>query len=345
MNELIIPEKMNAAFPSMAQGLERTWKIFQSIASFEDIEQTFLKGAGLSPNTYRSYLTAVRQLYDFTGGLNPLQIAPAHIESFYDDLVKRVDKNTAYLRIRGLKKFFAGIRNVIPFYTSPFEIMSEKLTAKLNKTKKGNRTKKALTKNELKDLLTFLAADTSVMGLENYAICLTLVTTGLRASELCQLNWKALDYSEGKYTAYFTGKGGLDAEQEIPAMAIEATKQYFRAQYHRQPHTDNGDRFFYASETFPGKELSFLKVPTLWRRLKAIDKRARAAGVLTRDLQFSPHLFRRTFASLLFREGMDVKALQGATRHANVETLMKHYVDSSESTSPYWTKILGEVTA
>jgi len=37
-----------------------------------------------------------------------------------------VDRNTAYLRIRGLKKFFSGIRNVLPIYTSPFEIMSEK---------------------------------------------------------------------------------------------------------------------------------------------------------------------------------------------------------------------------
>lgn len=220
-------------------------------------------------------------------------------------------------------------------------IMGETLTRKLNKTKKGNRTKKALTKNELKALLGWLQKDHTIMGLENYAIVLTLVTTGLRAHELCQLNWKALDYSEGKYTAYFTGKGATDAEQEVSPLAIEAARAYFKAQFKREPHP--GDSFFSTSETYPGKELVPLVVPTLWRRIRKIGVGAREKGILKRELQFSPHLFRRTFASLLFKEGMDLKVLQLATRHANIETLMKHYVDSAEPTSPYWFNILSVI--
>jgi hypothetical protein len=60
--------------------------LFDSIKYFEDFETLLLRGAGLSPHTYRSYLTAVRQLYEYTNGLNPLQITPGHIEAFYDDL-------------------------------------------------------------------------------------------------------------------------------------------------------------------------------------------------------------------------------------------------------------------
>jgi hypothetical protein len=131
MNDIVIRSGMAKSFPTLVEGLARAQRIFESIKSFEDIERTFLLGAGLSPNTYRSYLTAVRQLYEFTEGLNPLQITPGHIEAFYDHIAKKVDRNTAYLRIRGLKKFFAGIRNVIPFYTSPFEIMGEILHRKL----------------------------------------------------------------------------------------------------------------------------------------------------------------------------------------------------------------------
>ncbi|MGA2641195.1 MAG: tyrosine-type recombinase/integrase [Spirochaetia bacterium] len=215
MNELTIPAGMAECFPTIVEGLKMARDIFRSIKSFEDVERLFLKGAGLSPNTYRAYLGAVKQFYVFTKGINPLQVRPGDIESFFDDQVKHIERNTAYLRIRGLKKFFEGVCQVIPIYTSPFEVMSDKLHAKLNKTKKGNATKKALTTDEVKALLGFLRLDITVTGRENYAMVYMLATSGLRASELCQLKWGDLDFASGKWTARFVGKGAKDAEQEL----------------------------------------------------------------------------------------------------------------------------------
>jgi hypothetical protein len=86
-------------FPTV-EGLRKAQSVFESVKSFEDVERLFLKGAGLSPNTYRPYLQAVKQFYQFTNGLNPLQVRPSDIEAFYDAQVKRIDRNTAYLRIR-----------------------------------------------------------------------------------------------------------------------------------------------------------------------------------------------------------------------------------------------------
>ena len=229
MNDLTLSAGMAQAFPSLYEGLRKAQSILDSIQSFEDIERVFLLGAGLSPNTYRSYLQAVKQFYHFTEGKHPLQVRPGDIEAFYDDLVQRVDRNTAYLRIRGLKKFFEGIRNVLPIYTSPFEIMPEKLHEKLNRTRKGNRTKKALSIAELRALLAWLEEDRSPRGLEDYAIVYMLATSGLRASELCSLRWQDLDFSDGTWTARFTGKGGLAAEQELYAPAVEACRRYFIA--------------------------------------------------------------------------------------------------------------------
>jgi len=196
--------------------------LFERIRSFEDVENYLLRRAGLSPNTYKSYLIAIKQLYKYTGGLNPLQVTPGHIEGYYDSLVKRVDRNTAYLRVRGLKRFFSGISKIIPGYISPFEVMEERLTKKLNRTKKGNRTKKALNKGEARELLAWLQEDQTVKGKANYAIILMLLTSGLRAAELCQLHWKDLECEEGEtWTASFIGKGGREASQEIYALALE----------------------------------------------------------------------------------------------------------------------------
>ena len=343
MNDLTLSADMARVFPSLVQGLQKAQSILDSIKSFADIERVFLLGAGLSPNTYRSYLQAVKQFYAFTEGKHPLQVTPGDIEAFYDDLVHRVDRNTAYLRIRGLKKFFEGIRNVLPIYTSPFEIMCDSLHAKLNRTKKGNRTKKALSVAELRALLAWLEEDRTTRGLEDYAIVYTLATSGLRASELCQLRWQDLDQVDGTWTARFTGKGALAAEQELYGPAVEACRAYFRSAMRRDPRPD--EALFWTTPAVPGGQAAPVRYHVLWDRVRKIGARARAAGILKRELQFSPHLFRRSYATALYKSGMGLKAIQEKTRHANIEVLTRHYISDEEPASPHFDKILQAVPA
>jgi integrase len=310
--ELVLASDFTTAFPTIAAGLKKCQSIFDAIKNFEDIERTFLLGAGLSVNTYRSYLEAIKQFYTFTNHKHPLQVVPGDIEAFHDHLIEGgADRNTASLRIRGLKKFFSGIRNVIPFYTSPFELMSETLVRKLNRTKKGNRTKAALSLAEVKRLLAWLELEHP----EEHAAIFMLVTSGLRASELLQLRWKDISFNEGAWTAVFTGKGSLEAEQELYGPAVEVLRSLRRS-------------------TAPEARLFELDYHQLWAHVSAMGKLARERGILTRDVQFSPHLFRRTYATLLYRAGMGLKAIQCKTRHASLEVLAKHYIDDSEPASP-----------
>ena len=51
-----------------------------------------------------------------------------------------------------------------------------------------------------------------------------------------------------------------------------------------------------------------------------------------------PHLFRRTYATLLYRAGMRVKAVQSRTLHASVDTLLRHYIDDNEDAATYLDK-------
>jgi len=81
-------------------------------------------------------------------------------------------------------------------------------------------------------------------------------------------------------------------------------------------------------------------MPALWARIREIGFSATKAGVITRELEFSPHLFRRTFATSYYWETRDLKATQLATRHSSVEVLMKHYVDSAQGISETVSKIL-----
>lgn len=54
-----------------------------------------------------------------------------------------------------------------------------------------------------------------------------------------------------------------------------------------------------APGTHGGQEPQPLNPHALWHRVKAIGAAARQAGVVVRELAFSPHLFRRTYATLL----------------------------------------------
>lgn len=337
MNEIVSSESFRDLPSSLVEGVRKAQTVFNSIKSFEDIEAVFLKGAGLSRNTYRSYTAAIKQFYEYTGGLNPLQVTPAHIEAFYDDLIKKVDLNTAGQRIAGLKKFFAGIRGVIPIYTSPFDKMTDKLRKKLNTTKsKGNRTRPALTKTEANDLLTWLGNQQSIQDTENHAIIFMLITSGLRADELCQLRWKDIEVLDGSIKAFFTGKGNKDAEQELYGPAVRACREYFRKAFNRDPDPEN---FLFYTLDRAGHKVKKMTPHCLWERVQRIGKGAKQEEIIKRNINITPHTFRRSYATLLNKSGMKLKAIQAKTRHSNIETLTKHYIDDAEPAGKYLDKL------
>jgi integrase/recombinase XerD len=333
MGELIKRESIEEQFPTIKKGIEKAKNIFDSIHSFKDIENVFLKGSGLSRNTYKSYLEAVRQFYNFTNGLNPLQCTEKHVESFYDFLLEKgADTATASLRIAGLKKYFVRVKNVVPFYTSPFELMNDRLKRKLSFKKKGNRRTKYLTESEIKRLLGWLEGDKSPRAYENYCICFMLITSGLRASELLQLRWKDIQYFEGQWTATFIGKGSKESEQELFESAVKSCLILFQSVFGRKP--QNGDYLFYSS-----KYDSPLDYTALYRRIKRIGMNARREGIVKREVVWSPHLFRHSYISLLYKKGMGLKAIQNKSRHAGIDMLVNTYIHDDDRASNYLKKV------
>lgn len=336
---IVITDEGRRVFPTLTAGIERAQRIFLDIHNFSDVERIFLKGAGLSANTYRAYLGAVKDFYTYTEGLNPLQVTAAHIEGWYDDLSKRVGRATARLRVAGLKRFFSGVRNVLPIYTSPFELMPEKLVQKLNRSPKGRRTKAAMTATEIRGLLAFLELDQSEAGRTNRAMVFLAVTSGLRASELCALKWGDLDNMDGAWVARFIGKGDKSAEQELYGPAVQCCLDLYRART-RRASTLPDDPLFTTSPVFSGQPPARMTAHVFWDRMRRIGKAARAAGVINRELQFSPHLLRRSYATLLYNSGMGLKAIQTKTRHSSITTLTEHYIDDSTPATPFLEKAL-----
>ena len=141
-----------------------------------------------------------------------------------------------------------------------------------------------------------------------------------------------------QWSCTFIGKGSKEAEQELYSPAEEACKTYFKKHFHRDPGPE--DYLFYTIPVFADDEVRPMPYHVLWYRIHKVGEKVRIEDTIKRDLQFSPHLFRRIYATLLYREGMKVKAIQEKTRHANIEVLVKHYIHDEEAASPYLKRIL-----
>ncbi len=336
-NQAIGLEYYRDFFKSAMQKVEN---IFMQINSFEDLERIFLKGQGLSSYSYKTYASAIRQFYNFTGGLNPLQVSPAWIEDFHDYVSKKNCRNTAAAYMTGLKSFFNQVEKQIPYFESPFKKMNERLIKKLNKTK-STKKGKALTVAEMNRLFTWLDKDKTILGLENIAIVRLLIGTGLRAFELCQLRWKDVEFDEDLniYYCLGIGKGGKEFRQEIafPA-ALEEVKAYFKAHFGRAPTPD--DHLFLTMETNTKDVARPINSITLYHRIRTIGRRIKEAGIIQRAITWSPHLMRRTCGTILDKMKMSPVSIQRFLRHSSLATTSKFYICDTEPAGPYLQKAI-----
>lgn len=311
--------------------LRKAFTAYQSIRTYEDVERFLLKGNGYSPNTLRSYLTSFRQFTEYVGAPTVFDVHASDIERWFDQLAEG-DHKTAALRIAGVRAVYRSLEGLIPG-SSPFNDLPERLEKKLSSKHQKRLT--ALDKTELRDILRWSAGRGTPGALMDHGILYFLATSGLRANEAAGLKWKDIEFIDNTYYAVGIGKGGKPFEQELYQGAIEAVRAAFRQQMGRKPQDD--DSLFLTLQGAP------MPYHTMWRRMKDMGAAARADGILKRDLVFSPHLMRRTFATVLHGAGMAVRAVQQQTRHSNVATLEKHYLKNKEASSPYFDVVLAGV--
>ncbi|MBW8003644.1 MAG: tyrosine-type recombinase/integrase [Planctomycetes bacterium] len=321
---------VTAKYPTLTIQILKTAQLFDSIKSWQDVDRILLHGQGLSPGTYKTYASTVRRFFEFTDQLSPLQCTVGHIETFYD--AGKADgkaQKTIYNEVMALKNFFAGCERVAPGFISPFRNMDDKLVKKLKNQGHAHK-KRALQQGEFKSLLSWLKQDVSLEGLHLYAIVNFLTATGLRAAEVSALRWKDLylDETAGAWYCSGIGKGLKPFEQEIASVeAVDACLSYFKKAFKRDPRPE--DPLFHGDKNEP------INPHGLWYRLKKLGERAVRAGVITRELQFSPHLLRRTAGTLLDAAGMSPVGIQNFLRHESLETTANHYIDNRQKASPF----------
>lgn len=254
---------------------------------------------GLSKNTISSYLSDLEIFVEFLKEkkLDILMIKESDIQDY---LIFLKDKN---YKTTSISRNISSLRNFFLFLVEE-KVLIDNPLIEISKPKMGLRLPKILSIEEVEKILSLPSGDS--LGLRDQAILETLYATGMRISELTDLNLNSVNL-ELSYIQCI-GKGNKERIVPLGSIAHAALEQYLKLV---RPNLikDYRVNFFFLNSR--GKGLTRQGV---W---KIIKKYAEKSGI---DKDISPHTFRHSFATHLLENGADLRSVQEMLGHADIST-------------------------
>ena len=172
--------------------------------------------------------------------------------------------------------------------------------------KQERRLPKCLDLEQVQKLLD-APGEGDILCLRDKAMLEVLYSSGIRVSELVDLETQDVDLAEGILRV--RGKGRKDRLTPIGSQAIMALKHYFAA---RQADPKMNTNFTH--KVFLNKHGESLSTRSVRRKL---DKYLGMAGL---DPGISPHTLRHSFATHLLNNGADLRSVQELLGHQSLST-------------------------
>jgi integrase/recombinase XerD len=213
-------------------------------------------------------------------------------------------------KLRNLKVFYK--------YCCNEEILSEKQ----NPTTKLNYQKEELkiicyTDYHITQMLNYYSRlhrrDKTYFAYRDYVIIITLLGTGIRLGELCNVTWNDVDMINSKITVI----GKKRIQRTIP-LVDKLKKELLELRYFKENYFKIEERDNHVFTNIENKKLTENAVQNVFKRLKEIMN--------FKDVRLSCHTFRHTFAKNWIMSGGDIFSLQKILGHAKLE-MTKRYAD------------------
>ena len=155
---------------------------------------------------------------------------------------------------------------------------------------------------------TFSASSNVYRSVRNLAIIDLLFATGMRVGELSGLNVEDFEVPESLFRV--RGKGGRHRLAfVVDTSTVNIQRQHLQA---RQRLTSTSCALFVNSV---GQRLSTQGVANIISRFR------KDAGI---ERHITPHMFRHTVATLLLRNGVDIRVVQEFLGHASIATTQRY---------------------
>ena len=282
---------------------QRTKEIVQGFARYltEDGKRTkTVESYGGDTTGFLAYLAQMGT--EFTGDLKRF-----HITSYRNNLVENgYEASTVNKKINSLQSFNRWL--VDKGLTSETVIDLRKDRVKV--ASGSEKQVEVYTEQQLERLLFFVQGEK--VSARDRAVVLTLLYTGVRVSELCDVSVKNIDFLTSHLKV--VGKGGKVREVPLKPEVMEAIKDYLSVRV-KNSHSDSEQLFL--GQRGP---LQRDAVNTLLERLTV------RAGL---NVRLKPHTFRHTFCTRLVGKGVPLTTVSKLAGHAGIETTARFYINSS----------------
>jgi len=230
----------------------------------------------------------------------PVYLEKPTIEATTNDLrgylnqFKGKSINTIGRKISTLKAFYSWLINEDEYN------LEKNPMKKIKNPKEAVLVPKALSRDDF-DRLRF-----HPKNIRNQAIIELLVASGMRISEMINLNRNNLDMNLRRIKVL--GKGNKERIVHFSAIAKFCLIQYFKTR------TDNNPALFINKY---GNRLS----------IRAIEQQIKAYGINAGlRAKVTPHVMRHTFATNLYKRGADLGFIQDELGHARPDTTKRYAV-------------------
>lgn len=262
---------------------------------------------GRSQKTAENYYLYLQRLIEFAGDIEVEKITSELIRKYRLWLNRYKNDNGDELSINTQNYHLIALRSFLK-YCSKRDIPT--LTPeKIELPKVKRRQVSFLTTEETERLIDTVDLNTTT-GLRDRAVLELLFSSGLRVSELTNLNRDHINLARGEFT--IRGKGQKDRPVFISPEASEWLARYLETR------NDRAIPLFIRYSGFKtgdDKGESFRLSPRSVQRL--VQNYARLAGITK---HVSPHTLRHSFATDLLMNGADLRSVQSMLGHSNIST-------------------------
>lgn len=257
---------------------------------------------GLSENSIKNYSLDISSFMDFlyTQKINetPLNCKQETVKKYIYETAKILSEHTQARRISGLRSFFDYLIFEKYRSTNPTDLIE---TPKL-----GKRLPDVLSVSEIELIVKNLDLS-HPQGHRNRAIIETLYGSGLRVSEIVNLNLSNLFLKESLIQV--TGKGNKQRLVPMGSVSKKYLKIYIKQIRGFQKIDNKYQDLVFLNRN--GKRLTRQMIFTLIRSLASKAKI---------DKKIGPHTFRHSFATHLLENGADLRTIQVLLGHESITT-------------------------